>query len=538
MPAHSFQIINHIITYPRLPDPLHEWYWWESVRLYATIECRGAGGEKLTIYYLRPDNIYPYEANGHPNTYDPSTQQASIFKYAWEYRHDYQMLAGSNPIYAYMETTYPRAMRIYSKFPLLPATTAAVPDVLGWLDAHPMIATNLYWKEPGDIIKQFPVWQPSRRQDLAAAFARAWNYETIPWNDTPPDQTAAHEAAGNPLLNANDAWMIYGAYVGHMLAMEIGGRVPWSILSYPADHLFELFHMINCRPDGYELQTWNIPASPHFTYSFLVSNNIIGPTRQETIRNLLAWCRNYLRHSYDSTLQEIWGYYWPPVQRIIEGTTDTKYPEYGVNHYTAGCSGTTRFLMTIFKVVNIPIQKKSITGHAIPYFMTEDAYLSHGDDPYTTNMKVTHPFLYGPEYPVPVRALDDPINKLLISGSTYNAWFGPTVPEPEKNVGRRSSELDIEYFSDYLLHLYWLDKQANLTPPQGRVFKFLQRDFPASIITDLWPAMETRLFALGGLFSSTPKSTTPPKPPKWPIPPKVDPKLPTPPKPPKPPKPQ
>lgn len=514
MPAHTFPIVDHLIAHPNLPDPLHEWYWWGPIRLYASIECYGAGGEKLTIYYLRPDNIYPYEAGGPQNTYDPSKQQASIYKYAWEYRNDCHMLTGSNPVYASLETTYPSAMRIYSEFPLLAATTASVPDVVGWLNQHPDIANKLWWAEPGDSAKRFPDWLQQRKGDLAAAFARAWNYETIPWNDTPPDQTATHDSGGDPLLNVDDAWTIYAAYLGHMLAVEIGGRVPWSILSYSADQLLELFSIFNYMPNGYQLQTWIIPASPHFTYSFLV-NNIIGATRLKTITNLLDWCRNFMMHFLDGDIIDTWGYYWPPVKRIIEGTIYTKHPEMGVQCYTAGCAGTTRFLETVLKVVNIPVQRASADGHATPYFMTEDAYLSHGDDPYNMLMKAAHPFLFKP-----IHAVDDPIDQLLIDAATYNAWFGPTVPEPdqETNVGRRPAELATQYFPDYLLHAYWLDKQANLTPPQGKVYRILGSYFPLSTITALWAPMEKRLFALGGLFWRARKPgqiiPKPPKPPK------------------------
>ena len=44
-------------------------------------------------------------------------------------------------------------------------------------------------------------------------------------------------------------------------------------------------------------------------------------------------------------------------------------------------------LRSVLRAVNIPVKREDGCGHAIPHFLAEGEFLSHGDDPYNRYMK-------------------------------------------------------------------------------------------------------------------------------------------------------
>ena len=96
----------------------------------------------------------------------------------------------------------------------------------------------------------------------------------------------------------------------------------------------------------------------------------------------------------------------------------------------------------MLRVVNIPVKNVPGGGHSLPYFMSEGKYLSHGDDPYDWTM----------------RNSAIPIEELFIDQSTYDAWFGPSVPSEKQrqNVSRRPNELEIKHFHP---EMYWVNTE-------------------------------------------------------------------------------
>ena len=94
-----------------------------------------------------------------------------------------------------------------------------------------------------------------------------------------------------------------------------------------------------------------------------------------------------------------------PLSRIVNGTIDTHDQADGVQHWTMGCHGSVGFLNAVLRVVNIPVQPVWICGHELAYFMTEQRYLEHGDDPDDVKNSSTSIF------------------NVLIDEPTYEAWF-------------------------------------------------------------------------------------------------------------------
>ena len=173
---------------------------------------------------------------------------------------------------------------------------------------------------------------------------------------------------------------------------------------------------------------------------------MIAQDRLHTIENLLEWCRSNMKHSNGSLTAKNSEDHWQyrgvtPISRVISGTMfhSSYWNAELFSHHTGGCWGTTAFLREVLRVVNIPVKNAPARRHALPYFMSERKYLSHGDDPYNWH----------------TRNIPFPIEELFINQATYDAWFGSSVPEEVNNVGRRTKDLAIKY-----LHppMYWINR--------------------------------------------------------------------------------
>jgi hypothetical protein len=250
------------------------------------------------------------------------------------------------------------------------------------------------------------------------------------------------DAPTNVHLNVNDdtvtvmeivspayMWQLYIEHVAFSLAAEITQQLPWSIASYTnaqVRYLFDSTTMAWALPTGYGMGTYavfvpalradNRPktafAPPKWTYPFLAQAGLIGTSRLDTIGRVLEWMRRNLWHFIGTddfgTCNAVWQYRgYPPLSRIVNGTTDANYPGFGVQHWTLGCHGSVGFLNAVLRVVNIPVQPVWVCGHELAYFMCEKKYLDHGDDPYN----------------LIVRNSAAPILDVLIDEATYKTLF-------------------------------------------------------------------------------------------------------------------
>jgi hypothetical protein len=237
------------------------------------------------------------------------------------------------------------------------------------------------------------------------------------------------------------------------LLAEIGGHFPWSVLSYSAEQLQVLFDstaIMSRTPHGtFTLCSGNpehpnyvkrkdnlggsLIAPPRYTYAFLIKNNLVGTTRLDTIAKVLQWISNHLVHFFGAAnygnMDANWQYRGiPPITRVIEGTTSSvagSFPAF--QHWTAGCHGTTGFLRNVLRAANIPVQIVRICDHGLCYFMTENLYLDHGDDPYNLDFKSTG-----------LPAVD-----LLIDEATYETWFGTNPDNNDTNCSYIGNQVKV-----------------------------------------------------------------------------------------------
>jgi hypothetical protein len=229
-------------------------------------------------------------------------------------------------------------------------------------------------------------------------------------------------------------WKLYTAHVAFSLLLETSHQVPWSVKDYPAPTLAWIFDsatmawLTPANTNVYWMGTYesawvptlranNRPrtsfADPRWTFRWLQQAGIVGSTRLATIGGTLDWMRQNMTHFFGGDNfgndAAIWQYRgWSPISSIVFGTTDANNPGYGVRHWTAGCHGSTGFVHSALRVLNIPVQPIWVTGHELMYFMSEDLYMDHGDDPYNQV----------------VRASGAPSLGLLIDSATWRSRFG------------------------------------------------------------------------------------------------------------------
>ena len=347
--------------------------------------------------------------------------------------------------------------------PLIVTAQTDEPDLAAWLTEHPLVSRAIRWEDASGI-KAYPNWSATQKADLLEMYQKVWNGEPLGLTDPPPNMLdLADDDFFRTVFSKDHAWPLFLAHVAHSLAVETGDWVPWSLTEYSQEELLELFDgsrmfKWNSNSGGYQIIYHGMPAPPNFSFEFLNNYNMIAQDRLHTIGNLLNWCRSNMKHFTGwftaKNAEDHWQYRGvTPISRVISGTMfhSSFWNAELFSHYTGGCWGTTAFLREVLRVVNIPVKKADAVpahgGHSLPYFMSEEKYLSHGDDPYSWGIR---------NFPIP-------IEELFINQATYDEWFGPNAPPPSSNglrvvsVGRRASELTIKYMHP---PFYWVNTDA------------------------------------------------------------------------------
>jgi hypothetical protein len=292
------------------------------------------------------------------------------------------------------------------------------------------------------------------------------------------------------------------AFVAQSLAAEIARTVPWSIAGYPTAELVPLFDsrtlFVADPPSG----TYRIPyttgaitpGDPVRIFRFLTTSQLIGATPRDTIERTVAWVgHNVVHFSGDWDAANVyaqWQYYgWPPVERILAGTTNANQPSMGMQRRSGACFGTVGLLHTLLRTVNVPVEVLNpCLGHGVPHFIHEHLYLSHGDDPYDIFMIATPPI---------------PFAKLLIDQRQYDAWLSggdPVSITRCKNIGRQIRELSIRYLPNQLLRMRCADRSAGAEPARGQVYENFRFNYSVEQLQkqQLWERLDEKIAALGG----------------------------------------
>ncbi len=294
------------------------------------------------------------------------------------------------------------------------------------------------WSEDRSVI-------PNRPDFLdALAEAAAWLAAPDRFEDLQQPSTAMSadggggETAGTDtatpyyFLPLAQAWQVFVWWTAHNVALEMAGTLPWSVAEDSADQLAPLLdstEMMHRRSIG-DFQVGGAPhgnyvglpyasylgatiiGAPRYTFRFLAQQGMLKSTRRATITALLDWVSANLVHFEGHTqrivCQDHWGQRWnPAVEQLIEGTTRASDGKRA--HWTLGCHGTTKFIKDVLRAANIPVRLAFNCEHAQLVFVSENAYLTHGDHPYNSNF----------------RASGCSADWLLIDRARWQSLFGP-----------------------------------------------------------------------------------------------------------------
>ena len=386
----------------------------------------------------------------------------------------------------------------------------------GWLNKYSNLSNAIIWrvndskKYPNGVPQNYNLWSDDKKMELSTTF---WNslMDILQGLNEAPNcivNLSDDDKVYSTDLKPDDAWNYYLTHVAHSIRVEIDRLVHWSISRYNPSQLeflfdsrtfFEYFESRNV----YSILRWDeslfnhgsaTMGDPVRTYDFLDKEKLIGITRWGTIGRFLGWCRDELNHFNGEDTPENYQKHWqyqgyPPVERIFSGTN---HPDMGFQHYTAGCFGTTGFLRTVLRTINIPVLLEERCGHAMPHFAydkTHEFYLSHGDDPYNSLYKHNTPKF------IPL--------ELIIDHYKFDEWFNANLPDKVicNNVGRRALELAVEYIPNEILKLYCEDVSKGKTEGNGKIYNEIFRDHIPLVelkAFGFWDRLKNKTESLGG----------------------------------------
>lgn len=398
--------------------------------------------------------------------------------------------------------------RLPLKYSILPWPDFCNFTIQFWLLERPEIANAIIWETPEGPIS-YPEWSYDQKKELDVYFFFFQKTYSQKIEDPPQNQIVDFlEDTDYPdtALSPDDAWSLYLAHISNSLYLErvqdTEPIISWSLTEYSNDELkllldsrsFFEWHDHIYETSGYLFpwNWWGLPSLPDIVHTFLNENDLIAPTRTRTVGRILEWCNimsHFLGGFEASNVEAHWQYRGlPPATRIIEGTINTDHPEDGMKHYTAGCHGTSAFLASILRVINIPAKYINTSNHATPGIYTgEWKYLSHGDDPYNRLAKCT------PQYPG---------EELLIDQAKWDSWFGDSVTEDERrnNISRQVRELALIHIPNYLMILHCDDLANGRTHEESEVFDCFDRWYTVTELEDmdLWTRIEDKIGSFGG----------------------------------------
>ncbi len=383
-----------------------------------------------------------------------------------------------------------------------------------WIERTPRIRDAIIWRPDATRALAYHDWDRADKDRLADVYERLRTESDAGLAEDPPIMGFQYYDEGRGELDNHVVVTAYSldvarqtffAQVAQSLLVEIEERVPWRLAALSDEYLAFLFDSQNTYlwNNDLDLHSLNLfvgkatPGDPGRIYSWLSHSDFIRATPRETIIALLEWCRGLF---HDGTLEDSSGVvlwyagsrdgnlaHWqyegfPPVERTLNGTRRGGSPR--LLNWTHGCQGTTGMLRSVLRAVNIPVKREDGCGHAIPHFLTEGEFLSHGDDPYHRDMK-------GSSSQVPMEAI-------LLSVDLLDGFFDD-CREGHSRVGWGVSDALARLLPDPILQMRCRDLASGSGRTGGEVFALFGRHFTEAELLDreLWARMDAAIEARG-----------------------------------------
>jgi hypothetical protein len=414
------------------------------------------------------------------------------------------------------------------------ASTNQVPSLDTWLQSYPAVANRLTWRTPNTVSMGWANFTESMRASVRQSYANAWMWlqsglEGDPFClvDPPPNvlaPTLRSSSRPSTALGEVDAWNLWSTNIGLMMALQFGRGVPWDLGdldSWSLAQLLDSRSMFNPEivggnevysvGDGITAQ--GVPVSPSTAYRFLVTNGLIGQSRRETIDRTLDWVRQNLKHFGGGQTVANMEAYWqypglPPMVQVLNGTYTSdpmlQFDPFG--HWTLGCHGTTALLKSLLMAVQVPVANGNSTfvpgtsgTHAVPYFVSEQLFLDHGDDPYD------HLATAEVRFPIDQLLLNanDPANQLIVVPSLEGLPVAvlQDYAVPYSTLGKQVRYLAIGWQPWLLAQEYCIDVANNATHAGGLVYnKWFAQNYDVSQLESLglWGFLQQTVLSVGG----------------------------------------
>jgi hypothetical protein len=229
-----------------------------------------------------------------------------------------------------------------------PAELAAPYDQL--LQNEKLTAAMVWEGEDGPV--PYADWPPRRRAELS----RSVRTLAAPDGDRPATgkpPAAAGDGTG-PLLTPDRAWAVYLNHVAHALWLEVDHRLPWSLLSFTSDQLALLL-------DARELLAY-LPDRKRYAFGpagdvadrdagwgqrFMLSQELLGPSQEETIWALGGWLRRRVEYPAEPPLPH-------EGKSELRGLPDVLAPATGAPPRVADCHELAGVMVALLRSVNVP----------------------------------------------------------------------------------------------------------------------------------------------------------------------------------------
>ena len=384
-----------------------------------------------------------------------------------------------------------------------------------WIERTPRIRNAIIWRPDATRVLAYHDWDRADKDRLADVYERLRTESDAGLAEDPPIMGFRYFDRGrgerdNPVVvtgySLEVARQTFFAQVAQSLLLEIEERVPWRLAALSDEHLAFLFDSLNTYlwNDDLDRHSLNLflglatPGDPGRIYSWLMHSDITRATPRETIIALLEWCRNLFHDAGILDASGVPDWYpggrngnlahWqyeglPPVERTLNGTRRADSPR--LLNWTHGCQGTTGMLRSVLRAVNIPVKREDGCNHAIPHFLVEGEFLSHGDDPYGRYMK---------QSPSQV-----PMAEILLSTDLLDGFFDD-CREDHSRVGWGVSDALARLLPDPILQMRCRDLANGHGRTGGEVFALFDRHFTEAELLDreLWARLDAAIEARGG----------------------------------------
>ncbi len=257
------------------------------------------------------------------------------------------------------------------------AGAAAPADLVAWLDAAPSIKQHIVWISGSGKREPFDAWTPAQQERLTG-FYRALVHGDRQLKIHLPKLSRIDPHNGRAYFTAEEAFDVYAAHVAHVLFVEAGQRVPWSIATRPGAELDELLgggayvariaHSTgNTYPEGIvpgrdfaETAANNalgeLNGDPRIGYDFasgktsLSHRRLIGADEWETLQNLTLWLRDNVGHGPidDLMIERAKKFRW--LDDRLRATPGLNYIQ-----VPCGCHSSSKLMVDLARSVNIPL---------------------------------------------------------------------------------------------------------------------------------------------------------------------------------------